>query len=371
MYLICYGTRPELIKLIPLMMKFDEKNIKYITLFSGQHETIIDQFIDLYQKPTIKLQNIMKHNQSLNMLVSKILVAMEGIYSSYKNIDCIIVQGDTSTSYGIALSAFHYQKKIIHVEAGLRTFNKYSPFPEEMNRVMISRLSDIHLCPTSRAVANLLSEGISKNVYNVGNTIVDMYKYILENKPIEEYSKVYEIIKNSYKDDYIYFVVTLHRRENRGDKMNNMWKQLNDISYNNLDDVRYNKFKIVYITHPSLPESKDILSDNIIILDPIDYVSMVHLISNCNGIITDSGGIQEEAVCAGKKVLVCRETTERQETIESGWGLLVDTDIINNISFLLSNDYNDNKKENILNNEKNFTNPYGKNVCKKIISILK
>jgi len=366
MYLICYGTRPELIKLIPLIKIFDENNINYITLFSGQHETLIEQFEDLYKNPTIKLTNIMEHNQSLNMLISKILISMDNVYKNYKNIKNVIIQGDTSTSYAISLSAFHYKKNIIHVEAGLRTFDKYSPFPEEMNRNMISRLSDIHLCPTERAVNNLLIEGITKNVYNVGNTIVDMYKYIIKEKPLQKDNFVYNLIKNIKFCDEEYILVTLHRRENRGDKINNMWKQLNYLSMNyfNYTDK---KIKIIYIKHPSLQESKEILNKDIIILEPIDYISMVHLISNCCGIITDSGGIQEEAVCAGKKVLICRETTERQETIESGWGLLINTDILVNISFLLSND---NKKENILNNEKNSTNPYGENVCKKIISIL-
>jgi UDP-N-acetylglucosamine 2-epimerase (non-hydrolysing) len=256
----------------------------------------------------------------------------------------VIVQGDTTTAFTIALSAFHRQIKIIHLEAGLRTNNKNSPFPEELNRRMISQLSDVHLCPTKISINNLQNEKITQNVYLVGNTIVDMYKYILKNTvPNQE---IQNIIQN-YKD---YILVTLHRRENRGEKINSMWKQLNELS---------SKYKFIYITHPSLPNSKNILDDNnIIILEPQNYESMVHLIYNSKGIITDSGGLQEEAVCANKKVLVCRDTTERPETIDCGLGKLVDTQIIENICFF---------DEEIINV---VDNPYGNNVCEKIITIL-
>ena len=334
MYLICYGTRPELIKLIPLIRKFEEHKINFITLFSGQHEDLIKDFSSLVRKPDIILENIMEKGQTLNRLISKILLKLDNIFNAY-DIKNVIIQGDTSTAYAIALSAFHHQKKIIHVEAGLRTHDKYSPFPEEMNRSIISKLTDIHLCPTVNAVENLKKEGINDNVFNTGNTIVDMFN-IIDQK------------SQSKEEDY--FLVTLHRRENRGEKMIKMWSQLNELS---------KKYNIIYITHPSLPESKDILK-NIKLLDPQGYIPMVNLIKNCKGIITDSGGLQEEAVCAGKKVLVCRDTTERPETIETGYGKLVDTDIINNIDFLFDK-----------NHEENKVNPYGKDVCDKIIKIIK
>ena len=338
MYLICYGTRPELIKLIPLINKFKESDINFITLFSGQHQDLIKDFYNLVEKPNIILQDVMEKGQNLNSLVAKILNKMTEVFNN-NYIEKVIIQGDTSTSFAIALSSFHHKKEIIHVEAGLRTFDKYSPYPEEMNRVMISRLADIHLCPTTIAVENLKKEGIIEKVFNVGNTVVDMFNFVSRNKHMNEFTK--NII--SKNKDYI--LVTLHRRENRGERMLDMWKQLNKIN------------NIIYITHPSLPQVKEYFKSKLI--EPVDYVSMVHLILNCKGIITDSGGLQEEAVCAGKKVLVCRNTTERPETINSGYGKLIDINIINNIDFLFEKD------------EKKIENPYGKNVCDKIIKLIK
>jgi UDP-N-acetylglucosamine 2-epimerase (non-hydrolysing) len=338
MYLICFGTRPELIKLIPLIHKFKKENIQFKTLFSGQHENLIQDFYKYIDYPDYIFKNIMEHGQTLNKLAGKIINHMDELYDK-ELVTNVIVQGDTTTAFTIALSAFHRQIKIIHLEAGLRTNNKHSPFPEELNRRMISQLSDVHLCPTKISINNLQNEKITQNVYLVGNTIVDMYEYILKNTtPNQE-------IQN-YKD---YILVTLHRRENRGEKINVMWKQLNDLS---------SKYKFIYITHPSLTESKKVLNNNIIILEPQNYESMVHLIYNSKGIITDSGGLQEEAVCANKKVLVCRDTTERPETIECGLGKLVDTQIIENICFF------DEVSDYIIDN------PYGNNVCEKIITIV-
>lgn len=343
MYLICFGTRPELIKLIPIIIKFRENNIKFKSLFTGQHETLIKDFYKYINSPDVVLENVMEHGQTLNMLSSKILIKMDLIFNN-NNFKYVIVQGDTTSSLAISLSAFHNKVKIIHIEAGLRTFDKYNPFPEEINRKIISSTADIHFCPTEISVTNLNNENIKDNVYLSGNTIVDMYKYITENTNPDNY--IDKIIKENEK----YIIITLHRRENRGNKMNYMWKQINDLS---------NKYKFVYITHPSLPESKNILNkENIILLDPINYENMVHLITNSSGIITDSGGIQEESVCANKKVLVCRETTERPETISSGFGKLIDTKIEENIDFLFENN-------NIIN-----TNPYGDNVSDKILNVI-
>ena len=344
MYLICYGTRPELLKLIPLVNKMKIEKKKYKVLFSGQHKDLIKDFEHLINTDLI-LEDIMEHNQTLNKLVSKILIKMDEIFEKY-NIENIIIQGDTTTAYGIALSGFHNKKKVIHIEAGLRTYDKYSPFPEELNRKMISQIADIHICPTIIAVENLKKENIRENVYLCGNTIVDMYKFINSNiNPSED-------IKNIIKKYKKYILVTLHRRENRGKNMEKMWNDLNILSENN-------NIKYIYITHPSLPDSYNKLSKNIILLEPLNYENMVYLISNCYGIISDSGGLQEEALCANKKILVCRDTTERPETINSGYGLLVKTEIKKNIDFFKM------KKDNI------EINPYGENVCDKIIKVIK
>ena len=343
MYLICFGTRPELIKCIPLIHKFKENNIEFKTLFSGQHENLIKDFYKYIDEPDFTFTNIMEHGQTLNQLSSKILLQSNKLFleNTFSN---VIVQGDTTTAYSLALSAFHFQIPVIHLEAGLRTNDKYSPFPEEINRRLISQIASIHLCPTILSVENLQKEQITNGVHLVGNTVVDIYKYIFENTLPS--NKIQDIIDNNKE----YIVVTLHRRENRGDKMFSMWNQLNELS---------SKYKFVYITHPSLPDSKKILDNsNIILLDPQDYESMVHLISNSKGIITDSGGLQEESVCAMKKVLVCRDTTERPETIDCGLGKLIDTQITEKICFF------DKEFDNVVEN------PYGNDVCEKIITKL-
>ncbi len=343
MYLICFGTRPELIKLIPLIHKFKEKNINFKTLFSGQHENLINDFYKYIDKPDFIFMNIMEHGQTLNQLSSKILLQSNKLFQENK-FSNIIIQGDTTTSFTLALSAFHFKIPIIHLEAGLRTNDKYSPFPEEINRRLISQIASIHLCPTKISVENLYNENIIENVYLTGNTIVDMYDYIQKNSNPDIY------IENLIKENKKYYVVTLHRRENRGEKITKMWDQLNKLS---------NKYKFIYISHPSLPKSKEILNKNINVLEPQNYENMIHLILNSNGIITDSGGLQEEAVCAMKKVLVCRDTTERPETIDCGLGKLIDTNIIDNITFF-DTDF-------IFVKE----NPYGNNICIKVLKYLK
>ena len=343
MYLICFGTRPELIKLIPLIHKFKEKTIQFKTLFSGQHENLIKDFYKYIDEPDYIFTNIMEHGQTLNQLSSKILLQSNNLFldNTFSN---VIVQGDTTTAYSLALSAFHFQIPVVHLEAGLRTNDKFSPFPEEINRRLISQIASIHLCPTILSVENLQKEQITIDVHLVGNTVVDIYKYIFENT--NPSNKIQDIIDNNKE----YIVVTLHRRENRGEKMISMWNQLNDLS---------SKCKFIYITHPSLPNSKNILDNsNIILLEPQDYENMVHLISNSKGIITDSGGLQEESVCANKRVLICRDTTERPETIDCGLGKLIDTQITENISFF------DEEIINVVNN------PYGCNVCENIITKL-
>ena len=353
MYLICYGTRPEMIKMIPLINKFKEININFKTLFSGQHPNLFYDFKEHLPNPDFVLENIMEHGQSLNKLSSKILMSLDNILEKNQTITDIIIQGDTTTAYSIALAGFHHQKQIIHLEAGLRTYNKYSPFPEEMNRTLLSKIANIHLCPTNIAVNNLERENIKDGVYNVGNTIVDVFEHMIKNTIIPQ--NISEIIENIKVNKEKYIVITLHRRENRGEKMHKMWQRLNELS----KSEKYKNIRLIYITHPALPESREILNKNIILLDPLDYVSMVHLIYNSSGMITDSGGLQEEAVCANKKVLVCRDTTERPETIESGYGKLIDTQIIENIDFLLS-------ETSVELSE----NPYGKKVCEKIVEVL-
>ena len=214
MYLICFGTRPELIKLIPIIQKFKEKNIPFKTLFSGQHENLIKDFYKYIDEPNFIFTNIMEHGQTLNELSSKILLKSNSLFKENQGIfDYVMVQGDTTTAYSLALSAFHFQIKVIHLEAGLRTNDKYSPFPEEINRRLISQIANLHLCPTQKSIENLHNENIRENVFLTGNTIVDMYDYIQKNTNPD--SSIKNLIENNKK----YYVVTLHRRENRGEKI--------------------------------------------------------------------------------------------------------------------------------------------------------
>mgnify|MGYP001424213476 CR=1 FL=1 len=341
MYLIGYGTRPELIKLFPLINKFKELGIEYKTLFTGQHEDLILEFENLTHKPDFLLKNTMVHGQSINSLISKIVNQAGKVLN---DLDCkVIVQGDAASSYAIALSAFNSNNQVVHLEAGLRTNNLKSPFPEEGFRKMISQISSVHLCPTEQSVQNLKNEGKTKNVFLVGNTIVDSCNYILS----------HGITSKSLKDTVAlnqnYFICTLHRRENI-DNFHKMWRQLNKIS----------EFKkIIYIKHPSVPDSEKYLAKNIIQLQPLNYQDMIYVLNYSDGIISDSGGLQEEAICLEKNILVCRDTSERPETIESGYGKLVSSNIFDNVDFL--------EKEN----KQIKINPYGSNVVDKIIEVLK
>ena len=343
MYLVCFGTRPELIKQIPIIQKFKKEKVPFKTLFSGQHLNLIKQFLGYVDKPDYILPSVMKKDQSLNELVGKMLIKSQTILEN--NNFKVIVQGDSSTSSTMALSAFHNQNIVIHIEAGLRTHNKKSPFPEEVNRLNISNIADVHFCPTKQAVINLKNEGITKNVYLTGNTVVDSYQFFSKNTAPS--SKINNFLTNQKN----YIICTLHRRENRN-RFKNFWKQLNEIT------IKYPQYKILYLQHPSVKDSEKNLNRNIIVMKPVSYVDMIHLIDNSSGIISDSGGIQEEVISAKKKILVCRDNTERPETIESGYGKLVNDDIVSNFNFLT------------YENTKEAKNPYGKNVSDKIYKIL-
>ena len=341
MYLICYGTRPEVIKLFPLIKCFQENKVEFNTMFTGQHKDLIKNFKDLIPKPDYFFEDIMEPNQSLNLLCGKILISLDNILKFDHSIRYIIVQGDTTSAYTIALAGFYSKLRVIHIEAGLRTYNKYSPFPEEINRSLISQIAHIHFTPTTNAKNNLLKENIKERVYNVGNTIVDAYNYVIKNTHIPLN------VKNIITEHPRYIIITLHRREN-ANKLNDIWDQLN-ILVN-----KYSSLKFIYIKHPSIKSYTQFLHSNIMLLDPLDYISMVHLIYNCVGIISDSGGLQEEATCAKKNILICRDTTERPETIEFNYGKLVGTNILDNFEFILNN------TPGLCNN------PYGNNVSMKI-----
>ena len=340
MYILGYGTRPEAIKLFPIALEFQKRKILFKTLFTGQHEDLAKDNSLPMPKPDIILDNVMKHGQSINNLLSDIIKKSD---KYLKNPDIkLIVQGDAESGLGLALSAFNNQIPIIHIEAGLRTNKIDSPFPEEMNRGLITKLSSVHFCHSKQSVNNLKKENTFNNVYLVGNTIVDSVKYILEKS--EQSEKIKKLVRGEP-----YLVATLHRRENRDTKFEKIWAELNNVS---------SKIKIVYITHPSVKNITIRKDKNIEVLEPLNYGNMIHLLKNSKGVISDSGGIQEEVTSLNKFILICRDTTEREETIDSGFGLLVNNEVEKNIDFLFQN-------------PKQTIKPvYGENVSSKIVDIL-
>jgi len=271
--------------------------------------------------------------------VANILTQSEPIFEN--EFSHIIVQGDTATSYALSLSAFFHKVKVIHIEAGLRTYHKYEPFPEEINRTMISHIADIHFVPTKLSADNLLKENINhKDIYIVGNTIIDAIR-LMNIEP----SKSNNVI------------VTLHRRENR-DKLEILLSQINTISF------QHPSLKFIVIKHPSISNKKyrEYLNDSIKILDPLPYLTFIKLVASCRFIISDSGGIQEEVTYFKKKILICRNVTERPEVVTAKFGKLVGDNIVNNVKWAMLS-----LKKEVLKKS-----PFGDGYsCEKIVNILK
>jgi UDP-N-acetylglucosamine 2-epimerase (non-hydrolysing) len=321
--LVVFGTRPEAIKMAPLV-----KELKKVQIFetkvcvTAQHREMLDQVLDFFNIiPDFDL-NLMKRNQTLNELSSRILGQMDAVFSEFEP-DLVLVHGDTTTSSCVALAAFHSGIKIGHVEAGLRTYNKFSPFPEEVNRQITSRLADFHFAPTERSKENLLSEKVSeKSVFVTGNTVIDALLWGVNNVDVnrKEIKEIKEFIDPSKK----LIVVTGHRRENFGSKFNEFCLALKELS--GRTDVQ-----IIYPVHLN-PNIKKVVYeklsniDNIKLMSPLEYEVFIWLLKESYLVITDSGGIQEEAPSLGVPVIVTRDTTERQEAIDSGNVILVGTD---------------------------------------------
>lgn len=307
MYLISIGTRPEVIKLFPLITEFKNNNIDFKTLFTGQHKNLQKTVSNLIPKFDFEL-NVMKKGQSLNSLMGNILKETDKIFKNNK-FNYVIVQGDTASSFAIALSAFYYKIKIIHIEAGLRTHNKYEPFPEEINRKMLSHIADLHFVPTEISKTNLLNEKINEeNIYIVGNTIIDALR-LMKIKCTRE-NKV---------------IITIHRRENRK-YLELLYKQINEIS------KKYKLFNFIVIKHPSISDNiYNKYLTNVTLIDPLPYSDFLKLLSKCIYVISDSGGIQEEVTYMKKKILIVRNITERPEVVNFGYGKIVGINInINN-----------------------------------------
>ena len=328
--LLVFGTRPEAIKMAPLVKAFEkESDINYKVCVTGQHREMLDQVLALFDiQPHYDL-NIMKKGQDLYDVTSSVLLGMKAILEDYKP-DLVLVHGDTTTTFAASLAAFYQKIKVGHVEAGLRTHNIYSPWPEEANRQLTGVLANYHFAPTEGAKENLLKENKEKDTVLVtGNTVIDALFMVLEkikkDKNLQE--KIESEIRSQYKMHHHkkLILVTGHRRENFGQGFINMCKALKALAVNN------HEIDIVYPVHlnPNVQEPvKKILSGipNIHLIDPLQYELFVYIMDKSYLIITDSGGVQEEAPSLGKPVLVMRNTTERPEAVEAGTVKLVGTD---------------------------------------------
>tara|TARA_R110002020_G_scaffold293535_4_gene509063 strand:- start:17347 stop:18447 length:1101 start_codon:yes stop_codon:yes gene_type:complete len=361
--LICFGTRPEAIKMAMLCKAFDSYNIKYKLCVTAQHRDMLDQVLNFFQlKPDYDL-DLMRPDQSLNSLSARILEGVDSILNNEK-FNLVLVHGDTTTAAMVALAAFNNQCKVGHVEAGLRTYNKQNPFPEEVNRQIIGRVADFHFAPTQEAKNNLLQENISENnIIVTGNTVIDALQWTLEKVRTSSFTSAeIKILEEKIDFSKKVILVTGHRRENFGTGLKNVCKSLLQIAEKDVE--------IIFPVHLN-PQVKNtvfnLLSDisNIHLIDPLDYPSFVWLMSRADLIISDSGGIQEEAPTLGVPVIVTRKTSERAEGLEGGCSYLAGTDIVLIFKYA----------EELLNKQKQefFENPYGdgkasKRIIKFIIS---
>ena len=327
--LMVFGTRPEAIKMIPLFLELQKENSQLETKIcvTAQHRNMLDQVLEFFDVSPDYDLDLMRPNQNLYQLTSDIILNMKGVLEEYKP-DLVLVHGDTTTSMAVSIAAFYFGCKIGHVEAGLRTFNRYAPFPEEMNRNLTAKLSNFHFAPTEISKNNLINEGIDDSqIIVTGNTVIDAL-LISRNKidkDIGEYSSIVNL-KNLISLEKDLILVTGHRRENFGEGFINICEALKQIALENKN------VQIIYPVHlnPNVKEPvHKILSDidNINLIDPQPYEAFVWLMNKSKIIITDSGGVQEEAPSLGKPVLVMRETTERPEAVEAGTVILVGTDI--------------------------------------------
>lgn len=314
-----FGTRPEAIKMAPLVKKLNaDPDIESVLCVTAQHRQMLDQVLELFELTPDYDLNIMKPNQTLAMITANVLTGMEEVLIKERP-DIVLVHGDTSTTFSAALAAFYQKIPVGHVEAGLRTYDMYSPFPEEVNRVLTGHMAAVHFAPTERNRDNLMREGIPEDrIAITGNTVVDALLEVAD-KPYEFED---ETLRNiDFKNKRV-IAVTCHRRENLGEYMVHIFSAIREIA-EEFDDV-----EVVYPVHlnPKVRETaNEILSgcDNVHLIDPLSYQPFVNLMAKSYFIITDSGGMQEEAPSLGKPVLVVRRETERPEALAAGTVKLV------------------------------------------------
>ena len=324
--LTIFGTRPEAVKMAPVVQTLKNKpGIELVVCVTAQHREMLDQVLSLFNiKPDIDL-NLMKPNQTLAGLTAHIFENLDPVLANVKP-DWVLVQGDTTTVMAAALNAFYRQVKIGHIEAGLRTHDKWQPFPEEINRKIAGVVADLHFAPTSFSKKNLLSEGVPEQHIKVtGNTVIDALRQIV-NEPMPESIQTMLESKGILSGEKQLVVVTAHRRENFGEPILQVCQALKKIA-NKYQD----KIEIIYPVHlnPNIqkPVYRELSNvENIALIEPLEYLPLIHLLKNARIVLTDSGGIQEEATGLGIPTLVLREVTERPEGVEAGVLKLVGTD---------------------------------------------
>ncbi|MDD7792692.1 non-hydrolyzing UDP-N-acetylglucosamine 2-epimerase [Clostridium sp. 'White wine YQ'] len=318
-----FGTRPEAIKMAPLVKELEKREgIDSKVCVTAQHREMLDQVLDYFEIDTDYDLNIMKNKQTLTGITSRVLEGLDAVFEEEKP-DMILVHGDTTTTFGGALAAFYKQIKVGHVEAGLRTFDKYFPFPEEMNRKLTGSLADLHFAPTIGSKENLLREGVNeKDIYITGNTVIDAMEHTVK----EDYKFETEELNHIDFEKKKVIMITAHRRENWGEGIENICTALKKIVEENKDA------ELVYLVHLN-PVVKDVVfkhlndKERVHLLPPQDTKETHNLMKKSFMVMTDSGGLQEEAPHLGKPVLVLRDVTERPEAVAAGTVKLVGTDV--------------------------------------------
>lgn len=376
--MLVFGTRPEAIKMCPLVKEFQKHRdeFKTVVCVTGQHREMLDQVLTIFDvKPDYDL-NIMKQGQDLYDVTARVLTGMRDVFKTCRP-DVLLVHGDTTTSTAAALAAFYQQIPVGHVEAGLRTHNIYSPWPEEMNRQITGRIAEYNFAPTPLSQKNLLEEKAQGKIYVTGNTVIDALHMVVEKlKDDADLAKEQNniLLQAGYDVNRLnagkkLVLITGHRRENFGDGFIRMVTAMKDLS------EKYPEVDFVYPMHlnPNVRKpihevfGEDLTRSNFFFIEPLQYLEFVHLMSKATIVLTDSGGIQEEAPGLGKPVLVMRDTTERPEALASGTVHLVGTDydkIVNEVSTLLD----DSAAYEAMSHA---VNPYGDGrACSRIVDVL-
>ena len=368
--LIVFGTRPEAIKMAPLIKEFEKHTAIFETkvCITAQHREMLDQVVDFFDIVPDYDMDLMKPNQNLFSLTADIITGLKSVLDDFRP-DFVYVHGDTTTTMASSIAAFYSGAQVCHVEAGLRTFNKRSPFPEEMNRSITGRVADYHFAPTVAARQNLMTENIPETQIEItGNTVIDALQFSVEKvmRPDYDNSEI-ETLKQIWNPNKKLILVTGHRRENHGQGFIDICNALAEIA------DKYEDVQIIYPVHLNPNVQKPVYEilenvENIKLIAPLSYPGFVWLMHRCYLIITDSGGVQEEAPSLGKPVLVMRDTTERPEAVEAGTVILTGTNaqkIIKNTTHLLNN-------KTAYDEMSLRHNPYGDGkACERIIKFMK